>query len=58
MPVTALLSLAGGGYALEIPAGDGTTTLVAVEPGMYADGYVEVTGDGIDEGTDVVVAEP
>jgi len=58
VPVTALLSLTGGGYALEIPAGDGTTTLVAVEPGMYADGYVEVTGDGIDEGTDVVVAEP
>jgi peptidoglycan hydrolase-like protein with peptidoglycan-binding domain len=58
VPVTALLALAGGGYALELPQGDGTTRLAPVEPGMYADGYVEVSGDGIGEGTEVVVAEP
>lgn len=58
VPVTALLALAGTGYALEVPQEDGTTDLVPVEPGMYADGYVEVSGDGIDEGTEVVVAEP
>jgi peptidoglycan hydrolase-like protein with peptidoglycan-binding domain len=58
VPVTALLALAGGGYALELPQDDGTTRLAPVEPGMYADGYVEVSGDGIGEGTEVVVAEP
>jgi peptidoglycan hydrolase-like protein with peptidoglycan-binding domain len=57
VPVTALLALAGGGYALEVPQDDGTTRLIAVEPGLYADGYVEVSGDGVSEGTEVVVAE-
>jgi peptidoglycan hydrolase-like protein with peptidoglycan-binding domain len=57
VPVTALLALAGGGYALEVPEDDGTTRLIPVEPGLYADGYVEVSGDGISEGTEVVVAE-
>jgi hypothetical protein len=28
---------------------------VGVEVGTYADGYVEVTGDGIEDGADVVV---
>jgi peptidoglycan hydrolase-like protein with peptidoglycan-binding domain len=57
VPVTALLALAGGGYALDVPQDDGTTRLIPVEPGLYADGYVEVSGDGISEGTEVVVAE-
>jgi hypothetical protein len=57
VPVTALLALAGGGYALEVPQDDGTTRLIPVEPGLYADGYVEVSGEGISEGTEVVVAE-
>jgi len=58
VPVTALVALAGTGYAVEVPREDGSTELVPVEPGMYADGFVEVSGDGIEEGTDVVVAEP
>jgi Putative peptidoglycan binding domain len=57
VPVTALLALAGGGYGVELRNGDGTTRLVGVETGVYADGYVQVTGDGIAEGADVVVPE-
>jgi peptidoglycan hydrolase-like protein with peptidoglycan-binding domain len=57
VPVTALLALLGGGYAVEVPNDDGTSRFVPVEPGLFADGYVEITGDGIDEGTQVVVPE-
>jgi len=57
VPVTALLALLGGGYAVEVPDGDDPSQLVPVEPGMFADGYVEITGDGIEEGTQVVVPE-
>lgn len=56
VPVTALLALAGGGYGLELVGADGTTSVVPVEPGLFADGRVEVTGDGIAEGDVVGVA--
>ena len=45
VPVTSLLALREGGYAVEVGLADGTTTLVAVEPGFFADGLVEVTSD-------------
>jgi peptidoglycan hydrolase-like protein with peptidoglycan-binding domain len=54
VPVTALLALAGGGYGLEIAEADGTR-IVAVEVGLFADGHVQVSGEGVDAGTDVVV---
>jgi multidrug efflux system membrane fusion protein len=54
VPVAALLALAEGGYALEVAAGDGTQ-LVPVEVGTYADGWVGVSGDGIEPGVEVVV---
>ncbi len=54
VPVAALLALAGGGYAIEVLDG-AATRLVAVEPGMFADGYVEIEGDGVTEGMEVVV---
>ena len=54
VPVTALLALAEGGYAVEVVDGD-QRQLVAVDTGLFADGRVEVTGDGIAEGTVVVV---
>lgn len=53
VPVSALLALAEGGYAVEIVEGD-TTRLVGVDPGFYADGMVEITGN-IQSGDVVVV---
>ncbi|GAB6902588.1 efflux RND transporter periplasmic adaptor subunit [Kineosporia succinea] len=50
VPVGSLLALAGGGYALQPPQG----ALIPVETGMFADGLVEVEGDGVREGLEVV----
>jgi peptidoglycan hydrolase-like protein with peptidoglycan-binding domain len=61
VPPTALVALAEGGYALEVVDTPGTadtaavTHLVAVEPGLYADGFVVVTGPEVTEGLEVVV---
>jgi peptidoglycan hydrolase-like protein with peptidoglycan-binding domain len=54
VPVIALLALAEGGYGLEVvdPVTH-TSHLVPVTAGMFADGRVEVSGDGITEGTTV-----
>jgi multidrug efflux pump subunit AcrA (membrane-fusion protein) len=54
VPVEALLGTAGGGYAIEVTGADGRRQ-VPVEPGLFADGYVEVDGDGLREGMDVEV---
>jgi multidrug efflux system membrane fusion protein len=54
VPVTALLALAEGGYAVEV-VDNGTTYLVGVETGLFADGLVEVTGSGLSAGLLVVV---
>jgi hypothetical protein len=54
IPVTALLALAEGGYGLEIVT-DGGTRIMAVEIGLFADGRVEVSGDGLAEGMTVGV---
>ncbi len=54
-PVTALLALAEGGYALEVVDGAGVSHLVGVTIGTIADGYVAVTGDGVAAGVSVVV---
>ena len=56
VPVTALLALAEGGYAVEVVEG-GKTELVAVDTGMFVNGYVEIKGSKINEGTKVVVPE-
>lgn len=53
VPVSALLALAEGGYAVELVEGS-STRLVGVEPGFFADGWVEVTGN-IEPGDVVVV---
>ena len=56
VPVTALVALTGGGYAIEVVDAGGATHLVAVTPGLYAvGGLVEVSGAGVTEGLTVVV---
>lgn len=50
VPVTALVALAEGGFAVRREGGE----LVAVETGLYADGYVEVTS-GVAEGDRIEV---
>ncbi len=55
VPVTALLALGEGGYAVQIDSGDGQTRLIAVEAGMYADGSVEVTSTELEVGMKVIV---
>ncbi len=57
VPVTALVALAGGGYAVETVAGDGTRRLVPVRLGMFdpAAGRVQVEGRGLSAGQRVVV---
>ncbi|MHB8235036.1 MAG: peptidoglycan-binding protein [Solirubrobacteraceae bacterium] len=47
---TALIATAGGGYAIEVLAGGARRTQLAVTPGMFADGYVEIEGPGVHSG--------
>ncbi|WP_026929959.1 efflux RND transporter periplasmic adaptor subunit [Glycomyces tenuis] len=54
VPVEALLGLAEGGYGLELATGE-TTEVIAVETGLFADGRVEVSGEGLEAGASVVV---
>ncbi|MEO8693678.1 MAG: peptidoglycan-binding protein [Acidimicrobiales bacterium] len=56
VPVSALLALSGGGYALERVVGDGTTEQVDVKLGAFADNFVQVTGN-IKPGDEVVIAK-
>ena len=55
-PVTSLLALLGGGYAIEIIE-NGVTNVVPVSVGLYADGWVEIAGEGLKPGLEVVVPE-
>ncbi len=52
-PVTSLLALLDGGYAIEMVVGDGTQ-LIPVEVGIYSGGWVEISGPGLDVGTEVI----
>jgi peptidoglycan hydrolase-like protein with peptidoglycan-binding domain len=52
VPIAALVSLAEGGYGLEVVEGS-TTRYIPVATGLFAHGMVEVTGDGLTEGMTV-----
>ncbi|UWZ59816.1 peptidoglycan-binding protein [Dactylosporangium aurantiacum] len=55
VPVAALVALAEGGYGVEVVL-DGTATRhVRVETGLFAGGRVEISGDGLRDGTTVVM---
>lgn len=58
VPVSALLALAGGGYAVEEVQSTGGHQLVGVSVGLFDDasGMVEVSGSGLAAGQRVVVA--
>lgn len=45
VPVRALVAVAGGGYAVSVIDDAGASTYVAVDTGLFQDGWVEVTGD-------------
>jgi len=55
VPVNALLALAEGGYGVEVVTD--RPHIVAVQPGLFADGRVEITGAGIEDGTVVGVPQ-
>nr|WP_246422559.1 peptidoglycan-binding domain-containing protein [Nocardiopsis mwathae] len=57
VPVGALIALPGGGYGVSVVGEDGRVTDVGVTTGKFADGQVEISGTGIEEGTEVVVPE-
>jgi hypothetical protein len=57
VPVSALVALAGGGYAVELVQGTGAAArrLVAVQTGLFSATLVQVTGAGIAAGQRVEV---
>jgi peptidoglycan hydrolase-like protein with peptidoglycan-binding domain len=55
VPVKALVARQGEGYAVEIVEG-GVHRFVPVDPGLYADDWVEVSGGGLRAGMRVVTA--
>ncbi len=52
VPLAALVALKEGGYAVQLPSGG----LKAVKTGLYSQDKVEVSGDGIADGLEVVTA--
>jgi hypothetical protein len=54
VPVSALVALAGGGYAVEVVHG-AARRLVAVQTGLFANTRVQVSGRGLTTGTRVQV---
>jgi peptidoglycan hydrolase-like protein with peptidoglycan-binding domain len=57
VPVTALLALQEGGYAVETVDAGGQHHLVAVRLGVFSNGMVEVSGTGLRAGMRVVTSQ-
>lgn len=57
VPVTALLALKEGGYAVETVDAAGQHHLVAVQLGVFSNGMVEVSGAGLRAGMRVVTSQ-
>jgi hypothetical protein len=57
VPISALVALAGGGYAVEVVNGS-ARHLVAVQTGLFSDTLVQVSGTGLVVGTKVEVPSP
>jgi peptidoglycan hydrolase-like protein with peptidoglycan-binding domain len=57
VPVTALLALKEGGYAVETVDAAGRHQLVAVRLGVFSNGMVEVSGSGLRAGMKVVTSQ-
>jgi peptidoglycan hydrolase-like protein with peptidoglycan-binding domain len=55
VPVDALLALAEGGFGVQVVADGGGSRIVAVQLGAFANGRVEVRGDGLAAGMKVTV---
>jgi PASTA domain/Putative peptidoglycan binding domain len=53
IPVSALLATAGGGYAVDVIESTGAVSRVAVTPGSFAGGFVQISGPGIAAGMHV-----
>ena len=57
VPISALVALAGGGYAVEVVHGS-ARTLTAVRTGLFSATLVQVSGAGLGVGTNVEVPSP
>jgi len=55
VPVTALVALSGGGYGVQKVLADGSSQYVPVTAGAFAATSVEISGDDVAEGDEVVV---
>jgi len=56
VPVSALVALLEGGYAVEVDTGGGRTQLVAVEVGFFgSNNMVQITSAALQPGDQVVV---
>ncbi len=55
VPVSALVALSEGGYAVEVATATGDIRLVAVDPGFFAEGFVEIVTTGVSAGDRVVL---
>jgi membrane fusion protein, multidrug efflux system len=56
VPLTALIAIGGDRFAVDV-RGDGSRKLIVVTPGLAADGYVEVEGEGLEPGMRVETGE-